>query len=320
MRDVLKVDIASEADIFILEYKLKKFMQRHNINLLSVPLVARELATNVLKYGGRGFVEFVLERDKVVILAEDSGKNSGSNSEREKKRGLGIGLQIVRNSSDELEIARKEDGGTRIKANFLLSPGKRKNFLLQLGIASKPHYLEEESGDICFHEEINGRHFLFVADVLGHGSKAREVAGLIESYLKRAKDVSIRNVYAGLERLLKGTRGCAAFAACISREGMEYLNIGNVRGWLLFFDGVKKLKEVPGVVGRMSVKANVFKEPISLLSCTLLVCTDGIKRQFIPGPEMTWIRTFDPQGVAEKILTDFGLKEDDATVVVARGG
>lgn len=61
MSDVLKVNITSDADIFIMEYRLKKFMEKYRLELPSVPLVARELATNILKYGEKGFVEFALK-------------------------------------------------------------------------------------------------------------------------------------------------------------------------------------------------------------------------------------------------------------------
>lgn len=320
MNDVLKVDIASEADIFIMEYKLKKFMQKYHLDLPSVLLVARELATNILKYGGKGFVEIRLKIDKVVILVEDIGKDSGNNLEQEIKRGLGVGLEIVRDNSDELKVEHKEDGGTSIRAVFLFSRNKKRDFILQFGTASRPHYLEEESGDICLYKEMDGKYFLLVADVLGHGSGASEVAKLIEHYVKGSKEEYIEEIYAGLERVIKGTRGCAVFAAFISKYRIEYFNIGNIRGWILFPDSVKKLKEIPGVVGRMPVKVKVFEEPVSLLCSTLLVCTDGIKRQFIPTPEMEWIITLNPRDVAEKIMEDFSIKEDDATVMIARGG
>jgi len=321
LSDVVKVDIASEADIFIMEYKLKKCMQKYYLDLPSILLVARELATNILKYGGKGFVETELKRDKVVVLAEDVSKNSGNDIEQKiKKRGLGVDLEIVRNNSDELKIERKEDGRTSIRAVFLFSRNKRRNFILQFGTASRPHYLEEKNGDVCLYKEVNGRYFLFVADVLGHGSRAREVAELIEGYIKGSREEYLEKIYAGLERLARGTRGCVVFAALVSKYEIEYLNVGNIRGWILFPDSIKKLREIPGVVGRMSVKVKIFKEPVSLLHSTLLVCTDGIKRRFIPTPEMKWIRTLNPRDAAEKIVRDFSIKEDDATVMIARGG
>lgn len=320
MSDVLKVDIASEADIFIMEYKLKKFMQKYYLELPSMPLVARELAANILKYGGKGFVEIGFKRDKVVVLAEDIGKKSGNNVGQRIKKGPGIGLEIVKNNSDELKIKRKEDGGTSIRAVFLFSRSKRRDFILQFGTASRPHYLEEENGDICMCKEMNGKYFLLVADVLGHGSRAREVAKLMEGYVKGSREEHLEKIYAGLEKLAGATRGCAAFAAFVSKYGIEYLNVGDIRGWILLPDSIKKLREIPGVIGRMPVKVKVFREPVSLLHSTLLVCTDGIKRQFIPTPEMEWIRTLNPRDAAEKIVRDFSIKEDDATVMIARGG
>jgi len=68
---------------------------------------------------------------------------------------------------------------------------KKKGFVLQVGTASKPHYLEEDNGDICFYKEMGGKYFLFVADVLGHGKRAGAVAKEIELYLKNFNEIHI---------------------------------------------------------------------------------------------------------------------------------
>jgi hypothetical protein len=217
-------------------------------------------------------------------------------------------------------MEEKEDGGTRIRVTILFSKNNKKIFTLQFGTFSRPHYLEKESGDVCLNKKINGKYLLLAADVLGHGSRAREVARLIECYFKDLKEERIEKIYAGLEKLLQGTRGCAVFIAFISEKEIEYINVGDIKGWILFPDFAKKLKETPGVVGRTSVSKKVFKEPVSLLNSTLLVYTDGIKSSFIPRPEMVWVRALNTWDAAEKIVKDFGVKEDDATVVIARGG
>ncbi|MDK2794173.1 MAG: serine/threonine-protein kinase RsbT [Caldanaerobacter sp.] len=110
MTEKLEVDIAVEADLFILEYRLKKFMEKFNIDIPSALLVARELATNILKYGKKGFIEVKLKEDGLCLVAEDIGKADVDNGEKRPAGGLGIGLEVVKKSSNEFEIERKPGG------------------------------------------------------------------------------------------------------------------------------------------------------------------------------------------------------------------
>jgi anti-sigma regulatory factor (Ser/Thr protein kinase) len=315
----LKVDIAVEADLFILEYRLKKFLKKVNQDIPSILLVAKELATNILKYGKKGFIEIELTQEGLRIVAEDIGKVTGNSSKDKLSGGLGIGLEVVKKSINELEIERKPGGGTRIKATFKSSKQKGKNFILQVGTASKPHYLEEESGDVCLWKKMGEKYMLFVADVLGHGRRAHEVAKLIEFYVKNSAEEKIEKIYADLQGLLRDTRGCAAFVALVSESMIEYINVGNIKAWLVDAWSARRIMGVGGVVGRMQASPKIFREPVSLIYSTLVVCTDGIKNQFIPTPDIVWIRTLSARDAALKIVTEFSIKEDDATALVARG-
>lgn len=319
MTERLKVDIAVEADLFILEYRLKKFLKKVNQDIPSILLVAKELATNILKYGKKGFIEIELTQEGLRIVAEDIGKVTGNSSKDKLSGGLGIGLEVVKKSINELEIERKPGGGTRIKATFKSSKQKGKNFILQVGTASKPHYLEEESGDVCLWKKMGEKYMLFVADVLGHGRRAHEVAKLIEFYVKNSAEEKIEKIYADLQGLLRDTRGCAAFVALVSESMIEYINVGNIKAWLVDAWSARRIMGVGGVVGRMQASPKIFREPVSLIYSTLVVCTDGIKNQFIPTPDIVWIRTLSARDAALKIVTEFSIKEDDATALVARG-
>ncbi|MDK2836620.1 MAG: hypothetical protein PWP21_1397 [Thermosediminibacterales bacterium] len=193
------------------------------------------------------------------------------------------------------------------------------DLILQIGTASKPHYLEEDNGDICFYKEMGGKYFLFVADVLGHGKKAGAVAKEIELYLKNSNEIHIERIYAGLEKTLQATRGCAVFLATVSQSGLEYINVGNIKGWLVNSGSVRKLNGVNGVVGRTPVRLKIFKE-ILAPGFVLIVCTDGIKKRFIQAADVKWLKTMKAEEAAEKILQEFAIKEDDASVLIARGG
>jgi len=318
----LKVDIEMEADLFILEHKINKYLQKSCPDMPSAPLVAlvaRELATNILKYGGKGFVTVKREGYKLIVSAEDEDIANREGIINKSKRGLGIGLDVTKKNCDKLDIKQKPGGGMVVNAVLNLSQQcKKKGFVLQVGTASKPHYLEEDNGDICFYKEMGGKYFLFVADVLGHGKRAGAVAKEIELYLKNFNEIHIEKIYTGLEKTLQATRGCAAFLATVSQSGLEYVNVGNIKGWLINSGSVRKLNGVNGVVGRTSVRLKIFKE-ILAPSFVLIVCTDGIKKRFIQAADVKWLKTMKTEEAAEKILQEFAVKEDDASVLIARG-
>ncbi|MCM8900740.1 SpoIIE family protein phosphatase [Caldicoprobacter algeriensis] len=323
MKEELKVDIKVEADLFILEYKINRYIQQNCSYISSAPLlvlVAKELATNILKYGGRGFIALKREKNTLAVIAEDEGNLSERRS-TSKRSGLGIGLDVTRNCCDKLVIEQKADGGLRVEALFSLLPeSHNKGSALQVGTASRPHYLEEENGDVCIYRNLGNRFFLFLADVLGHGKGAGAVANMIEDYINSFHEERIERIYSGLEELLRDTRGCAAFMAFVSECEIEYVNIGNIKGWIVDTGLTKKLKNTSGIIGRLPVSLKVFKEPILTSNFILVVCSDGIKNQFIPTFDMKWLKTMEVDEAAQKILREFSVKEDDASVLVARGG
>lgn len=320
MIDKLRVEIENVADIFILEHRVKKFIKKNNIELPSLLLIAKELATNILKYGGQGYIEIKLTSKKIiVVVADDNGQKRENINELGISKGLGLGLKIIKNNSDEFKMKKNKIGGTTVTVILYLNQHSKKRFKLQIGIATKPHHLEEKSGDVCIFKAINERYLLVVADVLGHGVKANKVAELIKEYSLKYDNTSLYNFYTGLETILSGTRGCAVFAALISKYLIEYLNIGNIRTWIVSPKNTKKFLGTSGVVGRHPVKIKTFRENITLFNSTLIVCTDGITNRFTPKNDLTWIQHYEPQDIADRILDEFSIMEDDATAVVVRG-
>lgn len=322
MRQELRVEIEVDADLFILEHKLERYLMQNHPGLPAAPLVvlaAKELATNILKHGGRGFVAVGRAGEKLIVTAADDGCKGCGRGDGEK--GLGLGLDVVRRSCEEFFLEQKPGGGFVATAVFGLAerPGRRDLFL-RVGAASRPHYLESECGDICLHRRMGESHFLFVADVLGHGRRARAVAGEIERYLSGLREGQLEEIYSGLEMVLQNTRGCAAFLALVSREGLVYMNVGNISCWLMSAGSVRRLHNVSGVIGRLPVARKRFMEAPLPPWFMLIACTDGIRSQFVPLPEMKWLRVLDVQDVAERIVEEFSVREDDASALVARGG
>lgn len=315
--DLLKVNISIDADIYILSYKLNKFLEKNNLINPAISLVARELATNILKYGTRGFIEVTYDGELLVITADDMGKNNVELS----RKGLGIGLDVVKNNCDKLEITKKRDGGSTVKATFLINKDNRNKFSVSIGVASKPHYLESKSGDICVYKKVDDRYFIFIADILGHGERAYETAVYIKAHIEKLRETAaIQEILVELTSLPGISRGFAGFIGYISHDRIEYINIGNIRIWIITPYSISKLIETPGIIGKTPLPLKTYTEHITSNCFSIIACTDGIKRQFTPTRQMYWIWDLNPHNIANKIINDFGIKEDDSTVLVAKGG
>ncbi|ADQ04007.1 ATP-binding region ATPase domain protein [Caldicellulosiruptor owensensis OL] len=321
MIESLEVKIKDEVDLFILEHRVNKFIEKNFLNNPSLIIIARELATNILKYGGEGHIRIDLTPEKIIILAEDEGRKQENVSKLNISSGLGLGLKIIENNTDEMEIKKNARGGTTVKAVINLIRKSEKDLRISVGIATRPKHLEDKNGDVVVFKRINGKYLLVVADVLGHGDKAYEVAERIKEYTMKVNNITtLYNFFIRLEMEIAGTRGSAVFSAVISSQKIEYFNIGNIRAWLASYKNVKYLSQVPGIVGRLPVNFKSFIESGGLYNSALVVCTDGITRRFTPESYSSLINECENvQQLAEKILAECGLPEDDATVVILKG-
>lgn len=318
MIDFLKVKIESFLDITILEYRMKKMLDKNFVQVPEVFLVAKELATNIVKYGGRGYIELDLHSDRITVTAVDHGWKKAEGDNEGKKKGLGLGLKIVRQNSDEFSLAANKHGGMTARAVIYFKSKWRKSFCINWGIAQRPHVLEEKSGDLILVKEAKKEEFLVLhADVLGHGWAASRLAEKIEVFFHEHPFTSLEKFFLDLQQHIYASRGCALFLALVSEYGLEYINIGNIRVWVITDGQIRRLLEMPGIVGRQETRYKIFRENIMLTRSMLISCSDGISSRF--SPTLLNLEMMDIQLLAEEIIEKFGVSNDDVSVLVLKG-
>ncbi|MBO8158544.1 hypothetical protein [Thermosyntropha sp.] len=320
MIDFLKVNIDSVLDITILEYRIKKMLEKNFTNVPEVFLVAKELATNILKYGTKGYIEIDLHSDKITITAVDYGiKKDDTRYFDEKNKSLGLGLKIVRKNSDEFSFMPNEYGGITVKAVICLNSKSRKSFYINWGVAGRPHLLEEKSGDLISIKEVGKGEFLVLhADVLGHGLEANKLAEKIGVFFDEQPFTNLERFFLDLQHFIYDSRGCALFLALVSEYGLEYINIGNIRVWIIMDGKIRRLVEMPGIVGRNINRYKIFRENLMLHRVLLISCSDGVSSRFSPAL-LDLNNVYDIQVLAEDIAERFGVKNDDVSVLVLKG-
>jgi len=163
--------------------------------------------------------------------------------------------------------------------------------------------------------KCDGRYFLALVDVLGHGAEARRVAVSAEKYLDSHFGSELLSVMEGLQRCLTGTRGAVAALFFFDPETEEYAytGIGNITVRIF---GYKPASLIPkdGIVGFGSVRTKLVTGKLSR-GDTLLMHSDGIKEHF-DVLDCAGLFAKDAREIADGILAKFGKKSDDASCIV----
>ncbi|NHM26006.1 hypothetical protein G7K71_03060 [Desulfofundulus sp. TPOSR] len=171
-------------------------------------------------------------------------------------------------------------------------------------------------GDLCYAYKGNDKLFISVVDVLGHGEEAHRCAEGLHRVLEERKE-DLPGVYGDIERVAARIRGCTLFLGTLDNATLSYIMVGNIRGWVIGDKRLEFLPGQPGVVGGrklVPVIRNVRIDDYSLV----IVCSDGIRRSFVPdrGDGHLWRQ--DGLYLAVTIIEKYGVPEDDASVLVGR--
>jgi len=305
---ILSLEIFSPLDSLIVEHRLKEAVEDPEV-LSRAILVVRELVTNIRKYAQRGNIKVLRGPDSLEIVAQSWGK-------KEARKGLGLGLEIIRKNASEVVFQKDEDeGAVTVTARIALSPLSSSGW--KVGLFNRPHCCEEVGGDIALWQEKGETLRVLVADVLGHGERAFLVAQQIRAFFEKEKTENLAVLYSRLHDVLKTTRGCMLFVAIMCREWMEYFLMGNLRAWLNQGSGFKSLVGDSGVAGRVEIKPT-FRRKLLPPASRLIVCTDGIESRFHPRL-FPWVTGLTPERVAQQVGERFSRRGDDACVLVVEG-
>jgi negative regulator of sigma-B (phosphoserine phosphatase) len=176
-------------------------------------------------------------------------------------------------------------------------------------------------GDQYLVKEMEDSTLLAVVDGLGHGEEAAYAAKTALAIMDANAHQSLATLFQLCHEGLQSTRGAAITMVKLykSERIMTYKCIGNVIGVHWHIDERSNLKRDSffmegGIVGYRLPAPKPIKEVVVGIGDTLILATDGIKKQFeIETP--AWDL---PDKIAQKIFSRFHNKNDDALVLVAR--
>ncbi len=313
-----RFDVAAEADVAAVRRAVSDLVDSHG----RAELVASELATNLVRHAGGGWMLIrALTPSTIELIAVDGGPGiddlAGALAGRvSEPKGLGCGLRAVRRASARFDAFTGRGRGSVVLSVVDAAAGHD-----QAGRAAAPRRVAgvsvgivEPCGDGWAVADDGDALCVAVVDGLGHGMKASlatdaalaEFPGDLERYVPRAN------------ARMRDTRGAAATLCRISGGELRYLAIGNVNGRVVTPGGTRGLVTHGGTLGLhvQPPRTRIDTVPFPA-GAGLVLWTDGLSSRVDPDPGLFG---HDPAVVAAVLHRDHGRDRDDATVVVVAPG
>lgn len=291
-----------------------------------VGIVSTELATNLLRHAGGGWVVGRVCRDGdggvLELLSLDKGPGIPDISRAMQdgfstsSGGSGAGLGAMSRLSDAFDIHSVPGIGTAVLTRFGGAGAGPED--IEVGALSLPYPGEEVCGDAWEIGRTLERCSIAVIDGLGHGTEAgaaaQEAVRVIAAQKRRTPEQVLESVHGAIRH----TRGAAMALAEIEigSHRVRYAGVGNIVGATAFPGVVRRMVSFDGTVGHEVHKIQGFDYTLEP-GHVLIMHSDGLKSHWqlerYPGLLMR-----DPFLIAGVLYRDYCRGYDDATVVVAR--
>ena len=162
---------------------------------------------------------------------------------------------------------------------------------------------------------------LSVIDGLGHGSEAARAADIAVGVVEASPTHDPEELVAQCHRELRQSRGVVMTIVSLAPASGKALSVGvgNVQGMIIRQSPGKSQAERDffllrgGVVGHIMPPVRASTHPL-VKGDTMILATDGVGIEFTTEDRLDGA----PQALAERIISRYALKTDDALVLVAR--
>lgn len=302
-----------------------------------IATIVSELATNIVKYAGRGTVRIRrLESPDGVdieVWAEDRGPGIPdvplALQEHYSTGGtLGLGLSGVRRMADEFWIRSEVEAGTSVFARKRISgrlsrpvrsapaaPVNRAAALWEAQASVRPHPGYARGGDVALVIECEGGVLLTILDATGHGPRAQAVAEQAVALIRQQAGRDLPRLMAGLHECLQGSPGAAAGLLFVDTGAgrFQYVGVGNTRAARF---GVRPWRGVSrdGLLGGRLPTPFVQTEGLER-GDMLLMWTDGLP-EFECAQLAPTLAFRGAADITHRLLTGLARPHDDAGCLV----
>jgi anti-sigma regulatory factor (Ser/Thr protein kinase) len=290
-----------------------------------IALVVTELTANLVKHAGSGSMLLRLRHGAagpvVEVVSVDTGPGiadvTAAMQDGVSTAGtLGIGLGSVARLATSWDVWSRPGAGTVITAGFAADRAAAVAVPPSAVGVTRPMAGQDVCGDAYAIREDEGVLTLMLADGLGHGPLAAVASTEAVRAFRGAPAGGPVPLLTAVHRALHGTRGAAVAVARLEADQVRYAGVGNIAGVVV--DGASRRVMIshPGIVGAQARTIRETTYPLPR-GGVVIMHSDGVtERQSLDGYPGLLARS--ALVTASVVLRDFGVRRDDASVVVAR--
>jgi anti-sigma regulatory factor (Ser/Thr protein kinase) len=293
-----------------------------------VGLVVTEIGTNVLRHAGGGTLLLrAVHMDRtggIEVVAIDSGPGMSdvpaSSRDGHSTRGsLGVGLGTIGRLADALDIGSRPGKGTVLVARF--RPGR------DAGPAgpdaagiTRALSGEQLCGDAYALREDGSRLWLMLCDGAGHGPLAAAAAReAVRAFAEPERPPSSPvDGLTSIHGAMSGTRGGAVAVAELDPGAglVRFAGVGNVAGAVVSGTTKRSMISVGGIAGYRVPTLRAYDYPLPA-EAVVVLHSDGVRPRW-RAEDLVPLPRRSPVVLAAALLSDEGVRQDDASVVVGR--
>jgi len=312
-----------------------------------VATIISELASNIVKYAGRGTVRVnrvqATDGVDIEVWADDSGPGIADVDRAMRDHfstgnTLGLGLPGVRRMSDAFSIDSTPGAGTHVHARKRIvgrraavmpaprvpaaAPGSARaaepsNAQWDIGMHVRPMSGYVVSGDMTMAVQTDDGLLLVITDATGHGIAANEVARGVSEFVMQHASGDVKRLLTELHAQLKGTIGAAVGALFIepNRRLFRYAGVGNTGAARRVGTSWRPVSK-DGVLGQRL--PTLLEQTGELARGDLIMMwTDGLSE--MAGGMFAARNAFKPAAqLAREMVEELGKPHDDASCIVLR--
>lgn len=292
-------------------------------------LVVSELGSNLVKHAHGGTIQLrdiaTAGRAGIEIDSEDEGPGIRDFEQAvtdgySTAGSLGTGLGAVNRLMDDLEFSSLPEGGARIVCKRWLRPANAVNFdrWLEFGVATRSYRMQRENGDAFVVRQWQGNAIVGVIDGLGHGQLAQRAAQTARQYLEAHFDQSLDNLFRGVGRACRATRGVVMALAAFdgARRAFKLGSVGNIETRVHGQANPLNYVVRRGVIGLNAPQA-VISEHAWTPQSIMIMHSDGLHAHW-DWKDFREVANESAEVIAQRLLRVLGKDDDDATVLVVR--
>ncbi|NQV55635.1 MAG: SpoIIE family protein phosphatase [Rhodospirillales bacterium] len=154
---------------------------------------------------------------------------------------------------------------------------------------------------------------------MGHGKEAEAAAMAALKYVGNHLDSPMEKLFRDCDLAIRSTRGVAMGMVIVdsTEDCLTFAGAGNIHG-LIYGESRWRLTSDSGIIGARFKSLAPETRPFHP-GDTVMMFTDGIKSSVSPDKSVSGLSD-DLTGMAEQILVDWGLDQDDCGILICHYG